>query len=177
MLESLFDYALSMQCLVHSLYHQMGMSDSGKDVSSNHIEIGLASAQEATRRSWIVGFTSLLFILLQSACTAVMAISGVRVLIGLGALAAAAGLHAPATGFHGDAIRIPMMVLAVGGSLVNLYVIWRIRSLRARPASRWRVQPISAKQKRSESLQIGLAILTLVLVAAEYATHLIVHGV
>jgi hypothetical protein len=153
------------------------MSDSGKDVSSNHIEIGLGSAQEATRRSWIVGFTSLLFILLQSACTAVMAISGVRVLIGLGALAAAAGLHAPATGFHGDAIRIPMMVLAVGGSFVNLYVIWRIRSLRARPASQWRVQPISAKQKRSESLQIGLAILTLVLVAAEYATHLIVHGV
>jgi hypothetical protein len=172
-----FDQALPMQCLVHSLYHQMGMSDSGKNVSSNHIEIGLASAQEATRRSWIVGFTSLLFILLQSACTAVMAISGVRVLIGLGALAAAAGLHAPATGFHGDAIRIPMMVLAVGGSLVNLYVIWRIRSLRARPASQWRVQPISAKQKRSESLQIGLAILTLVLVAAEYATHLIVHGV
>ena len=172
-----FDYALSMQCLVHSLYHHMGMSDSGKDVSSNHIEIALASAQEATRRSWIVGVTSLLFILLQSACTAVMAISGVRVLIGLGALAAAAGLHAPATGFHGDAIRIPMMVLAVGGSFVNLYVIWRIRSLRARPASQWRVQPISAKQKRSESLQIGLAILTLVLVAAEYATHLIVHGV
>jgi len=99
-----------MQCLVHSLYHQIGMSHSGKDVSSNHIEIGLASAQEATRRSWIVGFTSLLFILLQSACTAVMAISGLRVLIGLGALAAAAGLHAPATGFHGDAIRIPMIV-------------------------------------------------------------------
>ena len=57
--------------------------------------------------------TSLLFILLQSACTAVMAISGVRVIIGLSALAAAAGLNRPATGFHSDAIRIPMMTIAV----------------------------------------------------------------
>jgi hypothetical protein len=135
-----------------------------------------SAIQAVAQRSWIVGFTSLLFILLQSACTAVMAISGVRVLIGLGALAAAAGLHTPATGFHADAIRIPMMVVAVGGSIVNLYVIWRIRSLRARPASQWRMQPTSAKQKRSENIQIALAVLTLGLVAAEFLTHLIVHN-
>jgi hypothetical protein len=128
------------------------------------------------RRSWLVGVTSLIFILLQSACTAVMAISGVRVVIGLSALAAAAGLHRPARGFHEDAIRIPMMVVAVAGSLVNLYVIWRIRSLRARPASQWRVRPVTARQRRAEVWQMGLAILTLVLVALEYATHLIVHG-
>ena len=127
-------------------------------------------------RSWIVGVTSLLFILLQSACTAVMAISGIRVLIGLSALAAAAGLHRPAVGFHADAIRIPMMVIAIGGSLVNLYVIWRIRSLRARASSQWRVQPATAKQLRSETIQIALAWLTLVLVAAEFVTHRIVHG-
>jgi hypothetical protein len=128
------------------------------------------------RRSWLVGLTSFVFILLQSACTAVMAISGVRVLIGLSALAAATGLHRPARGFHADAIRIPMMVVAVAGSLVNLYVIWRIRSLRVRPASQWRVRPVTARQRRAEVWQIGLAILTLVLVAAEYATHLMVHA-
>jgi hypothetical protein len=128
------------------------------------------------RRSWLLGVTSFVFILLQSACTAVMAISGVRVLIGLSALAAAAGLHRPGWGFHTDAIRIPMMVVAVAGSLVNLYVIWRIRSLRARPASQWRVRPVTARQRRAEVWQMGLAILTLVLVAAEYWTHLIVHG-
>jgi hypothetical protein len=128
------------------------------------------------RRSWIIAFTSLMFIVLQSACTAVMAISGVRVVIGLGALAAAAGLHRPASGFHADAIRIPMMIVAVGGSIVNLYVIWRIRSLRARPASQWRMAPVTARQKRSEMVQVGLAIFTLVLVVAEYATHRIIHG-
>ena len=39
--------------------------------------------QNSTHRPWIIGTTSLFFILLQSACTAVMAISGVRVIIGL----------------------------------------------------------------------------------------------
>jgi hypothetical protein len=166
-----------MQFAAWLLYRKKEMSVVDKDIPTNRIESGAARLHEAARRSWIVGFTSLLFILLQSACTAVMAISGVRVLIGLGALAAAAGLHTPAKGFHADAIRIPMMIFAVGGSIINLYVIWRVRSLRARPASQWRVQPVSAKQKRSENLQIALAIVTLILVAAEYATHLIVHGV
>jgi hypothetical protein len=130
-----------------------------------------------TRRSWAVALTSFFFILLQSACTAVMAISGVRVIIGLSALAAAAGLHRPATGFHADAIRIPMMVIAVGGSFINLYVIWRIRSLRSRPSSQWRMTPATPKQKRAEAFQIALAVITLALVLAEWVTHRIIHNV
>ena len=128
------------------------------------------------RCPWIVGITSFVFILLQSACTAVMAISGVRVIIGLGALAAAAGLNRPATGFHADAIRIPMMAIAVTGSLVNLYVIWRIRSLRSRPSSQRRTTPATPKQKRAEAFQIVLAVITLALVLAEWITHRIVHN-
>jgi hypothetical protein len=127
-----------------------------------------------TRRSWAVALTSFFFILLQSACTAVMAISGVRVVIGLTALAAAAGLHRPASGFHADAIRIPMMVIALIGSFVNLYVIWRIRS--SRPSSQWRTSPATPKQKRAEAFQIALAVITLALVLAEWITHRIVHN-
>jgi hypothetical protein len=131
---------------------------------------------QAHNRSWMVGITSFFFILLQSACTAVMAISGVRVIIGLSALAAAAGLHRPASGFHADAIRIPMMVIAVAGSFINLYVIWRIRSLRSRPSSQWRTTPATPKQKRSEAFQIVLAVITLALVLAEWITHRIIHN-
>ncbi len=122
--------------------------------------------------------TSLLFIVLQSACTAVIAISGVRVAIGLSALGAATyGIHAPAHGFHRDAIRIPMMLAAVAGSVINLYVVWRIRTLRARPSSQWRVQAVSPKQRRSELFQIVLSIVALALVAAEWVTHPMVHRV
>src|ERR1700761_3716055 len=135
------------------------------------------NSAEVQQRSWIVSLTSFFFILLQSACTAVMAISGVRVLIGLGALAAAAGLGRPASGFHRDAIRIPMMLIAVLGSVINLYVIWRIRSLRNRPAAQWRATPTTSKQIRSERFQIVLAVVTLLLVVAEWITHRIVHNV
>ncbi len=138
-----------------------------------------ASAEEpASGRTWLVSMTSLLFIVLQSACTAVIAISGVRVAIGLSALGAATyGIHAPAHGFHRDAIRIPMMLAAVAGSVINLYVVWRIRTLRARPSSQWRVQAVSPKQRRSELFQIVLSIVALALVAAEWVTHPMVHRV
>jgi hypothetical protein len=126
----------------------------------------------------LVSVTSFVFIVLQSLCTAVIAVSGVRVLIGLSALAEATiGIHAPAKGWHQDAIRIPMMILATAGSLVNLYVIWRVRSLRARPSSAWRMTPPTRKQLRSEWFQIVLAVITLVLVAAEWITHPMVHRV
>jgi hypothetical protein len=150
------------------------MIDTAKQIGN---EQSTATNAAVNGRSWAVAVTSFLFILLQSACTFVMAVSGVRVIIGLSALAAAAGLNRPASGFHADAIRIPMMAIATGGSLINLYVIWRIRSLRARPSSQWRTQPAPAGKRRAENIQIAMAVLTLLLVAAEYATHLIVHNV
>ena len=147
--------------------------------TSRSVNRATASAEDPTRRrTWLVSITSFLFILLQSACTAVIAISGVRVAIGLSALAEATiGIHAPAHGFHQDMIRIPMMILATIGSLINLYVIWRIRTLRARPSSQWRVQPATVKQKRSELIQIVLAIVSLALVATEWIAHPMVHRV
>jgi hypothetical protein len=141
-----------------------------------HTDASSSTAGRVRHSSWFLGITSLAFIVLQSMCTAVMAISGVRVLIGLSALAAAAGLNRPASGYHADAIRIPMMTVAVVGSLVNLYVVWRIRGLRNRPAAQWRAQPPSPRQRRAEAFQIGLALLSLVLVAIEWWTHRIVHN-
>ena len=138
--------------------------------------IGAKQEKAQKNRSWIVGLTSFFFILLQSACTAVMAVSGLRLLIGIGSLAAASLGLKVLDAIHGDAIRLPMMVLAVGGSVVNLYVIWRIRSLRARPSSQWRVSPVTPRQKGVESFQIALAILTLVLVTAEWIAHRFLHG-
>lgn len=123
---------------------------------------------------WI-SWSSFTFALLQSLCTAVLTISGVRVLIGVGALAAAASTDAPVTGWHRDAIRIPMMLLALAGAFVNLYVLWRVRRLRRRPAAQWRVQQLTAKELRSERWQFVLSILTLVLLAAEWMAHSIIH--
>jgi hypothetical protein len=125
----------------------------------------------------VFNWSSIAFALIQSACTAVIAISGVRVAIGLSALAAAAGIHAPAHGFHQDAIRIPMMVLAFLGAVLNLYVIGKVRRLRSRPASQWRQQLLTKKKLNSERFQVALSILTLLLLTAEWITHPLVHRV
>ena len=128
-----------------------------------------------TRRSWIVAITSFGFVLLQSACAAFMAISGLRLLIGIGSLAAAtAGTNLLAS-VHGAAIRIPMEILAIAGSAINLYAIWRVRSLRVRPSSQWRVAPVSADKRRAESIQIAIAVVTLLLVTIEWTFHLHLH--
>ncbi len=124
-----------------------------------------------------INWSSIVFAVLQSVCTAVIAISGLRVAIGLGALAAAAGVDAPARGFHQNAIRIPMMALALAGALLNLFVLWRVRKLRNRPAAQWRQKPLSAKKKNSERLQYALSILTLILLAAEWFAHPLIHRV
>jgi len=124
-----------------------------------------------------LNWSGIVFALLQSACTAVIAISGLRVAMGLSALAAAAGIHAPAHGFHQDAIRIPMMVLALLGAVLNLYVVGKVRRLRSRPASQWRQQPVTKKKLNSERFQIALSVLTLLLLAAEWITHPFIHRV
>lgn len=137
---------------------------------------GVSALKRQRQGSWLIGLTSFLFILLQSACTAVMAISGLRLLIGLGSLAAASFIPEFIFSIHTDKIRLLMMAVAVLGSVLNLYVVWRIRSLRARPASQWRAQPVTAKQRRSETIQIVLSILTLFLVVAEILAHHVLHG-
>jgi ABC-type xylose transport system permease subunit len=122
-----------------------------------------------------LGSASLLLALLQSLCTAVLTISGIRVAIGLTALAAASGIYAPARGFHQDAIRIPMLIVAAAGALINLGVLAWIWHLRSRPSAQWRRRELTKKQRRSERLQVVLAVVTLILVGLETWTHSMVH--
>lgn len=136
-----------------------------------------AAPAESRVDTKLLTWSSLVFAVLQSFCSAVLAISGIRVAIGLGALAAAAGVDAPAKGFHSDAIRIPMMALAFVGTILNLYLLWNAHRLRNRPSAQWRRVPLSAKKKTSERLQLVLSIVTLLLLAAEWITHPMLHRV
>jgi hypothetical protein len=140
------------------------------------VEVNLTEPKHGEGRGLAVGLTSLFFVLLQSACTALFAISGLRLLIGVGALAAAVtGLKFLAV-LHGAALRIPMESLAVAGSVVNLIAVRRVHRLRTRPASQWRMTPATPKQLRSESWQIGLAVVTLLLVVMEWGFHIWLKG-
>jgi hypothetical protein len=118
---------------------------------------------------------SLVLAILQSICTAVLTISGIRLAIGLGAFALSGTALVSVGWFHQDAIRIPMLVLAAAGAIADLAVLAWIRHLRSRPSAQWRVRDKSTGQRRSERLQIALAILTLILVGLETWTHTIVN--
>lgn len=120
--------------------------------------------------------TSLAFAILQSICAAVLTISGVRLAIGLTAFALAGTVfYGPLRWFHQDAIRIPMLIVATAGALVDLGLLaWR-RRLGAQPAAQWRKREKSNREKRSERLQVVLALLTLLLVAVEAGTHAYLH--
>ncbi len=75
--------------------------------------------------SKLINWSAFLFALLQSVCSAIIALNGVRLLIGVGAFAAASGALKLADRMHIAAIRIPMMVLALAGSVLNLVVLWQ----------------------------------------------------
>lgn len=120
--------------------------------------------------------TAMVMALLQSLCTAILTINGIRVGIGVAALAAS-GIAAPLLSFHRDAIRIPMLSIAVVGAVVNLAVLSWVWHLRRRPESQWRKQPVTKKQRWSERLQVAMATATLLLAGLEVYTHPIVnHG-
>ena len=118
-----------------------------------------------------VAWSSFLFALLQSICTFFAAASGLRFAVGLGSLVLSAGAGAMVDRFHADALRIPMVGLAVAGSVLNLAILAQVRRLRRRPSSQWRQQPLSARRLRMERLQIVLSVATLALVAVEEIFH------
>jgi formate hydrogenlyase subunit 3/multisubunit Na+/H+ antiporter MnhD subunit len=108
---------------------------------------------------------------MQSVCTAVFTISGVRLAIGLTAFAMAGSVAAPIHWFHQDAIRIPMLGLAAVGAIADLLVLAWMRHLRTQPAAQWRLRKKSTREKHSQRLQVAVAILTLLLVGLETWTH------
>jgi uncharacterized membrane protein len=112
--------------------------------------------------------------LLQSLCTAVLTINGIRFAIGLAALAGGS-IWLPFRVLHRDAYRIPMLIIAVAGAVLNLAVLAWIWHLRARPEAQWRRHELSRKQRRSERLQVAMAVLTLVLVGTETWMHIVTH--
>jgi hypothetical protein len=130
-------------------------------------EAELHSAQHHARRT-VLTWASLALAAAESACLAMVGLSGVRVAIGLTSLIAAAG---PAKGFHRDAIRLPLLAIGTLGALLNLLLLWNEHRLRSNPSAAWRIQPYTRSQKRQRRLQFWLATVTLLLVAGEVITH------
>ncbi|WP_353065148.1 hypothetical protein RBB77_04815 [Tunturibacter psychrotolerans] len=119
----------------------------------------------------VIGWSSLLFAVLQSVCSFFVALDGLRLLIGVGALASVVSAGQQWDRLHADWIRVPMTALAVVGALLNLTVLLHVRHLRRRPAAQWRLRPLTPRKLRAERVQLALSVVTLVLVAVEETSH------
>jgi hypothetical protein len=150
----------------------MSISSVRTDVRRVESEISSgAAAPEARSVPAAMAWSSFFFALLQSFCTFFGAANGLRLLIGVGALAVSASVGTLIDRLHADWFRLPMNGLALAGALLNLAVLAQLRWLRNRPAAQWRQVPVSAKKLRSERWQLGLSIATLVLVVIEESLH------
>jgi hypothetical protein len=126
---------------------------------------------ENDRAQGVIGWSSFLFAVLQSICTFFAAVDGLRLVIGVGSLAISAGIGTAMDRFHQDWIRVPMIVLALLGSSLNLLILMQVRRLRNRPASKWRQLPLSPKKIHMERVQIILSLATLALIGIEEYLH------
>ncbi len=126
----------------------------------------------ASGRQLVVVGSSFLFSILQSVCTAFVAINGIRLAVGLSSLAATVGIGASIDRFHDITwLRLLLMAGALTGSILTLLVVLHARHLRSQPSARWRLQPLTSHQKRMETVQILLSVLTLILVVVEEYFH------
>jgi hypothetical protein len=128
-----------------------------------------------SRFAWL-NWSSLFLAFLQSVCSTFIALHGIRLLVGIGAVVLASSAWHFAERLHADAIRVPMMFIALVGAVLNLLALWQVGRLRGRLASAWRQQPLTPSKRRSEALQLALSLVTLVLLFAEEVAHFKLKG-
>jgi hypothetical protein len=122
-----------------------------------------------------VAWTSLVFAVLQSLCTAVAGLQTLRLAIGVSSLALSGTTLAVLRDLHADWIRVPMVLLALAGSLLNVVVLLHVRHLRQNPAGNWRRRTRSTRERRVEAWQWAVSILTLLSIAVEEYIHFQFH--
>ena len=110
----------------------------------------------------------------QAVCAAAVFVSGISTALGFSTLIAASAAG-PATGFHANRFRIPMLAIAGAGALVNLFLFWNAERMRRNPAARWRQRPLTRKERLEKWIQVGTSVLTLLLIAGELLAHPLFH--
>lgn len=134
------------------------------------IELEPAAPEKRGLGLILLSWGSLVLAMAESLCVAAVGLSGIRVAIGLSSLISATA-SGPARGFHSNILRIPLLTLGGIGSCLVLLLVWNESRMRQNPAAAWRIQPLTAKQKRSRRIQVVLAVTSLLMIALEIVTH------
>jgi hypothetical protein len=147
------------------------MTTAGAKLRESDEALSRVIPSEIGKAQGVIGWSSLLFAVLQSVCSFFVALDGLRFLIGVGALASIVGAGQQWDRLHTDWVRVPMIVLSLVGAMLNLTVLLHVRHLRGRPSAQWRLKPLTARKLRAERVQLALSVVTLALIAVEEVSH------
>ena len=114
---------------------------------------------------------TLILAFIEAVCVFAVAAAKAGILVG----STAAILSGWSLSLHRDAIRIPVLVLAVTGAVVNLHLVWKRQRLRNSSTAAWRKRPLTRSERWRTGLVLWLSLLTLVLAAAEIYFHRRLH--
>jgi cytochrome b subunit of formate dehydrogenase len=103
-------------------------------------------------------------------CFFLLTLSGYRTVIG-GVALFAATIAGPFEVFHQNAVRIPFFVIAGFLSLMNLYLYFFAKRRREAPSASWRKQPLSARERRIQKIQLASSVLALLMIAGDVFNH------
>lgn len=137
----------------------------------NDLPAGHAHDRTASE-PWRLVAVSLGAALVQGLCVIAILVNSVKVGLGIGSVAAAAGA---APFFHSDPVRLPLMVLAALGATFTLYVLWNGWRLRNRPEAQWRRRPLTNRQRWSIGIALSTSLLSWFLIIVELLTHRMFH--
>ena len=108
-------------------------------------------------------------------CAFLLTLSGYRLAIG-GLAVFSASIAGPFEVFHRNAVRIPFFLIAGGLSLLNLYMYFYAKRRREMASARWRMQPLSAGERRTQKIQLFSSLLTLAMIGGDILSHW-AHGI
>jgi len=110
--------------------------------------------------------------LIEGVCAGLVLLKGVALASSVFALTAGGA----SSWIHDDRVRIPLMILAAGAALANLYMVANGWRLRRSAAAAWRVRPLSSREKRRTGFVILASLATLALIAGEIYGHHVLHA-
>lgn len=135
-----------------------GFPQVAEDLEQNHVPL---------KRSWGAFFLATI----EAACLIV--VTAGRTGIALSAISAS--VTSWIAFLHRDIFRIPALLLAIIGSMINLWILWRSHRLRNAPSAAWRKRSLTAKERWRISIVLVLSVLTLFTAAFEIHFHRLIH--
>lgn len=119
------------------------------------------------KKSW----AALILAVIEAVCVFAIMTAKAGLLVG----AVAIFLAGWAKYLHGDIFRIPVLLLAILGSLANLYLVWKFFRLRSGSAAAWRKRPLASSDKWRLGLVLSFGVITLAIALTEIYFHRSLH--